>query len=477
VKHTTLMKVALLSFLLALSLSSFASSQPFIMGYWGNWHVWDVDKNQRSQDEYQITGSLHKDTGEPVYNPVLDAQLRHLDAIVYSFLEVYPDVGIYSSRQQKPIDPKQIGTVYWSDPWTDLYNDQTNATFCRNNPISCYFAYMINKNSPPPAIDKDQPWNYLYMGNFDAFTKLKGVKKIISIGGWNHQRSFEDGAFANPTQFTNSLIKIINKAKAEGGRIDGIDLDYEPKSGYTNQRGHQLANLVKQLRNGLDNAGLNDVMITAAVFASPDKINALGKENWQLLSKHITYIGIMGYDFHGSWDNPPITGLHSNLYVDSCDLSSCSFSVNKAVLALLEAGVPRSKLILGIPSYGQVVGSVYSNENNGLYQPFSSNHTPQGDLDRGQVSYYKIVNNWLQDGFTEHTSFYQNHVNGVWAYNTTTHQFTAYDNHSAVEAKVDYVRDNGLGGIMMWELISDLPIDETKRPALLKTIHNKLKLK
>jgi chitinase len=400
--------------------------------------------------------------------------MQNVNAVAYAFLEVYPDVGMYSNVPQKPVDAKKIGTVYWSDPWTDLFNNDATTQFCNANYTMCYFAYDIEKDpaQPRPPVDLKQPWNYFFMGNFDAFTKLPNVKHIISIGGWYHEKSFEDGAFVNPDNFVNSIVLMIKKAQAEGGSIDGIDFDYEPPNGYTTENGAKLAALTKRLRQALDENGWSDIIITAAVFANTDKINQFGKENWQELEKYINYIGIMGYDFHGSWDRPPLTGLQSNLYNDPNKPDD--FSVVKAIEALVAAGVPESKLVLGVPSYGRVVGGVTSTVNNSLYQTFDPNLILREDLDKDQVSYYKMIGQWINKGYTDYTLLYDGKTSGVWAYNPANQQFVSYDNTVLVDVKADYVLSNKLGGMMLWELISDVSPDDPNNASLLKHMHDKL---
>lgn len=448
-----------------------AGTPPFLLGYWGNWHVWDVDKNGRPNDDYQIPGSINKETGATVVNLILQKQLANLSAIAYAFFEVYPDPGMFSDVPQKPVNESDIGKIYFSDPWTDLFNNPGNIQFCNANPIACFFAYEIEKdpNNPRPPVDKSQPWNYFRMGNFDAFAKLPNVKRFISIGGWYHEASFEKGAFKNPTNFVNSLVAIIQKVQAEGGNIDGIDLDYEPATGYTTENATKLAELAKTLRAGLDQHGLQNVMITAAVFADPAKIEKFGAKNWQSFAETLNYIGIMGYDFHGVWDNPPITGLQSNLYQDPNNPNQNDFSVVKAVEKLNQAGVPKQKLVVGIPSYGRILGGVQTG-NNGLYQTFDPNLVPKEDLDKGQVSYYKLINRLINHGFTAHSLLLYGKAMGAWAYNPNNLQFASFDTTEVVDTKANYVLSEQLGGMMMWELIADTSPDDAS--SLVKKMHD-----
>lgn len=476
IKVVKTLPLCLLASALLFSKAFAANSPSFLMGYWGNWHVWDRDKNGRSLDEYEMPGSVNSETGKLVVNPVLQKQVQNLTAVSYAFLEVYPDVGMFKDVPQLPIQDNQRGVIYFSDPWTDLVNNSANQKFCPANPISCYFAYQIQKdpNNPRPPVDPRQPWNYIYMGNFDAFTKLNGVKHIISIGGWFHEASFEEGAFKNPAKFIDSVILLINKARSEGGTIDGVDFDYEPANGYTAENGAKLASLATQLRQALNANGMQNVIITAAMFANPSKLAAFGADNLRTFAQAVNYIGLMGYDFHGVWDNPAITGLQSNLLNDPSDPVQNDFSVDNAVKAFLAVGVPTSKLIMGVPSYGRVVAGVSSAENNGLYQVFAPGNAPVEDLDIGQVSYYKMIGQWINKGYTDRAILVDGKTIGAWAYNPTNQQFVSYDNTAVIDSKVAYVKNQGLSGMMMWELIGDISPDDVHNASLLKHMHDGL---
>jgi chitinase len=56
-----------------------------------------------------------------------------------------------------------------------------------------------------------------------------------------------------------------------------------------------------------------------------------------------------------------------------------------------------------------------------------------------------------------------------WLYNAKTGMMISYDDPESLKYKVDYVKDNNLAGIMIWELSSDSP-DHT----LLKAVHDAL---
>ena len=42
-----------------------------------------------------------------------------------------------------------------------------------------------------------------------------------------------------------------------------------------------------------------------------------------------------------------------------------------------------------------------------------------------------------------------------WLYDTTNGNWISYDDPESVRAKMDFVRDQGFGGVVIWELFGD----------------------
>ena len=206
----------------------------------------------------------------------------------------------------------------------------------------------------------------------------------------------------------------------------------------------------------------------------------------------------MTYDFHGAFDYPQGTGFLANLYVDPNDTHTNKFSVVNAVTALLDNGIPSDKIVVGIPVYGRALEGV-PNVNYGLYQSF--NKIPKGDLDpkdcsqtiplaangcSGSYQYKYIIGNMLNPGvaFTDYNVKTQGVISGVWAYdpnvwadtvgNQLDKTFISYDNVDSVKAKATYVKDNNLGGMMLWELRGDIAPSDPSQASLLAAIRGVL---
>lgn len=303
-------------------------------------------------------------------------------------------------------------------------------------------------------------WSQPLRGNWNQLRKLKqqhpDIKVLISLGGWTWSHGFSQAARPeNRVAFVTSCINayihgnlpVVDGAGGAGaaaGVFDGIDIDWEypvacgQTCGNPEDRDNYTA-LLAEFRRQLD---LIDpaLELTVAVGAGVDKIRVTDPGNYQ---QYVDAILVMSYDFHGGWD--PTTNHHSPLYGASGDPSTGDirlYNTHDAMQAFLDRGVPAHKLNLGIGFYGRGWTGVGS-ANNGLYRPGTQ---APGTYEAG-IEDYKVLKllGW--------PSYRDNEAKAHWIYNGTT--FWSYDDPVAIQEKMDYVRDHGLGGAFLWELSGD----------------------
>jgi chitinase len=159
----------------------------------------------------------------------------------------------------------------------------------------------------------------------------------------------------------------------------------------------------------------------------------------------------MSYTFHGGWS--PVTNLHNALYAASADPSEdeatrLEFNVDAAVRAYRMAGIPANKLVVGVPFYGHGWSGV-EDVNHGLYQPFSG--LPDATWGDGVYDYDDLAANYLK----VYTRYWHDESMVPWLYNPDTKIMISYEDPQSLRAKADYVREQGLGGLMIWELSYD----------------------
>ena len=303
-----------------------------------------------------------------------------------------------------------------------------------------------------------------YFGNFRQLDLLQeqhpGLLTLISVGGWTWSGNFSDAALtaASRAQFATSCADFM-----ETYGFDGIDIDWEYPGGgglpSNTSRPEDTENftlLLQAVRNELDSRGAaqgRHYLLTIAAPAGADKIANIEVE---AIHPSLDFINIMTYDLNGPWS--AVSNFNAPLYPSPGDPTSANAANgDAAVQNYLARGVPASKLLLGIPFYGRAVQGV-ANVNGGLFQSFTG--TPMGTWDdgatgaTGMFDYADIATHYLnQPGMNA----YRDDDAGVpWLHAPSTGFFLSYDDPISLALKRQYVLANDLGGVMIWEMSSDL---------------------
>lgn len=302
-------------------------------------------------------------------------------------------------------------------------------------------------------------------GNFNQLRKLKlqypHLKVLISVGGWSWSDKFSDAALTTESRrhFVESCITLFLRGEfADGvtapGIFDGIDIDWEYPAACGNtcnfrpEDSQNFTLLLEEFRTRLDaleSETGRTYLLTIAAPATADKIE---KMEGELIHPYLDFINIMAYDFHGSWSTT--AHAHSALYGDPADPQFAQgLWAAQTVQLWMEAGVPAEKLLLGVPFYGHGWRGV-APANNGLYQPTGG--AAPGTYEAGSEDYEV-----LKALESTYGSFREANSGAFWIYNPDGGIFWSYDDPLVLGEKMRYIRDNGLGGVMFWELSGDDP--------------------
>ena len=295
-----------------------------------------------------------------------------------------------------------------------------------------------------------------FVGNFHQLQELKRryphLKVIVSLGGGSADPvQFSTAALpANRKAFVKSCVDMYIRGNFapgihEPGIFDGFDVDWEfPAS---DEDKTNFTALLAEFRKQLDRIHPDMTLSIAAPAGSwAYQFIELNK-----IQHTLSYFNLMLYDSDGPWNST--TGFVAPLYRSLKD-GDPSNNIDASVTAYLEAGVHPGKIVFGVPFYGYEWGNV-PNINNGLFEP-------GGPIGFGS-GYNAIVPIGIQ-----FQKFRDSITQSPWLFDGQN--FWTYEDPASIAFKMDYVRHHHLGGVMVWELSSDLPDG-----ALLKTIHNGLK--
>lgn len=286
--------------------------------------------------------------------------------------------------------------------------------------------------------------------NYLALQQLKKrnpqLKILTSVGGWTWSGAFSDMVLTQSSRqvFIESAVAFVTRHQ-----LDGIDIDWEypglagAGNPHRAEDGSNFTLLLKDLRKALTQLSTQvqrPMLLTIASGGFPDYIAKSDIANWH---PYLDFINIMAYDFNFPADGAS-TGHHAALYTNPQDRSG--LSADAAVQDHLAAGVPASKLVVGVAFYGRSWFKVATKQQ-GLYQ---QGYTGKADLGG---SYHDLVTTLInKQGFARH---WDPIAKAPWLWHAKRQIFISYDDPESISAKSHYVKQQGLRGIMFWQYDSD----------------------
>ncbi|ONI43889.1 hypothetical protein AN641_06450 [Candidatus Epulonipiscioides gigas] len=247
------------------------------------------------------------------------------------------------------------------------------------------------------------------------------LKVTLAIGGWAAD-GFSDAALTAESRF--KFAREAQKWVNEYG-LDGIDLDWEyPGSSAAGikSRKEDTANftlLVEALRIVL---GKNK-LITVAGIADSSYIKNVEIAK---IAKFIDYFNVMTYDFTAGNSGEKGHKHQGNLY--SSELSLSNISVDLYVKNLINAGMPASKIIVGVAFYGRQGSSITK-------------------------SFDEIRREYLnKNGYTVK---FDNDAKSTYIADPDGNFFLSFENEFSIYYKGQYVIDNCLAGLFSWQSAFD----------------------
>lgn len=302
-----------------------------------------------------------------------------------------------------------------------------------------YFALNIGPDGRP-----SQSLNPEERGNFNE-DRLRAIvpaahrnntRILFSVGGSGNYDSFSSAIKKeNRTEFINTIINMIQTYG-----FDGVDLDMEPirKKDFSNF--YQFVLSLEAHFASIQTWQGDEPMITIAALK--------GREVMELYSRlqyHVEQINIMTYDMAQAWEGWQAwhnSALHSDgVTFDGIDKEFSS--IHQKVELALDAGIKRHKLGIGLDFYGYIWHGVHFK---GKWENWPNQNL--GIMERsGGVPYYELSNRFNLDDYSWDEKAQSPYLNVE-----NPKAFVTFDNEQSMQAKVQYAMEQGLGGVMLWEL-------------------------
>lgn len=230
--------------------------------------------------------------------------------------------------------------------------------------------------------------------------------------------------------------------------LDGIDLDWEFPALHnvpaSRERQH-FSQLLREIRMEYRRENRNYLLTIAA--AAPQTIVDISYDVDQL-NEYVDYVNVMTYDFHYYTKYTPFTGYNSPLYPRSMEqLYLATLNINYTVHMYLDKGLDRSKIVVGIPTYGHTFTLV--NVNNHQVNSPASGFGSLGSL--GFVNYPDVC------AFVANTSNVKisedNETKVPYLYSNK--EWASFEGTQSVMEKAKFIIENHLGGAMIYSLNAD----------------------
>jgi chitinase len=225
--------------------------------------------------------------------------------------------------------------------------------------------------------------------------------------------------------------------------FDGVDLDWEYPCGGglagNASSPSDTANftlLIQTLRSTLDAQGTADGKRYELTIAGGSDASYMSQVQVSAIAPYLDFATDMTYDMHGDFDK--YTDLNAPLYPSTGQSPQEVWSVDQSVKAWTAAGFPKSKLVVGVPFYGEIYTGV-TGGGSGMFKPYSSVQ---------QISYDDVVSNYL--GKSGYTRSYASSGKTPYLFNGST--FITYEDATSVATKAAYINSNSLAGAGVWEL-------------------------
>ena len=234
------------------------------------------------------------------------------------------------------------------------------------------------------------------------------LKVLLSVGGWCSGRFSEMAS----TDSTRRAFAADCRRVADTYGLDGIDIDWEyptsSESGISSSPDdtENFTKLMRDLREALG----PDRMLTMASVCSAKYVD------FPAILPYTDFINVMAYDMAR-------VPLHSSPLYRS---ERTGMSADEATRAHLVAGVPREKIVLGLPFYG-----------------------------RGRAPYTDFIDFRDIRPFEGCTEEWDSVAMAPYMANSDGELVLGFDNPRSMTLKLDYILDNSLRGAMYWDYHCD----------------------
>ncbi|KAF9097092.1 hypothetical protein BGX23_009766 [Mortierella sp. AD031] len=345
---------------------------------------------------------------------------------------------------------EKMVVAYWTD-WTSATMPPEAIPFDKVTRVN--YAFSIVSPDFRPVFQTDYLLNRVVRA-----AHAKGVKVLMSIGGWTGSQYFSPLAASPQGRKTLSMALLPWEYPGRMGSAGNI---YDEKNDAKN-----FLQLLKELRMAMNQLPKGEALeISLATrllpFDGPD-----GKmKDVSEFSKVVNHINVMAYDINGSWGT--LTGVNSPLG-GAGDLTYAN-----GAQVWISAGFPAGQINMGVPFYGRSLTTQSDMTTTQSMQAPFVKPVPLGDKNDAlwtdpcekEAAYSGVwkFKNLREEGLIDfqgnaHAPWickFDEESKTPWLFNPKTRQFISYDDRESLRLKVEYAKERQLGGVMLWAINQD----------------------
>lgn len=267
----------------------------------------------------------------------------------------------------------------------------------------------------------------------------KGVYALICVGPSAQWSNFTKSKEAI-NRFADGIVSLINDYG-----FDGVDIDWESP---TLSETVQYYNLMKTLYEKVKANNPNH-LVTSAIMAGSSYIP---RYSFRQTLEYLDYVNLMTYTMVSEGGYYQNALYDSSTYHDpeaKAGRTIVGISIDRSVMGLTNAGVPKDKIIVGVPFYGIIQKKL---NNSWVYTGES-------------IAYHSLLN-YIGSG--DYIKRFDEIAKVPYLLNNDKDIFISFEDPGSIMVKGKYIKETGLAGMMYWEHHHD----ETM--ALLNALSNSL---
>lgn len=325
--------------------------------------------------------------------------------------------------------------------------EQLDTTLCSH--IIYSFASLNPETLSVKEFDK---WADLENDLYRRTTSLaQDVPVLLALGGWTDSSGDKYSRLVNDASARRRFVQAIVPFLKQYG-FSGLHFDWNyPKCWQSDcRKGPEsdrpnFTRLIQELSREFRKESL---LLGVAISGYKEVISKA--YDVSALSDAADFLVVMSYDYHGAWEGK--TGHISPLFSKTDDKYP-QYSTDYALNLLIKEGAKRSKLIVGVPFYGQTFTLEEKARGNVGEGTLSRGPGKPGEFTRqpGMLAYYEICENIRNKQWRVERDF--DGKSGPHAFKDD--QWVGYESVESVTVKAKYVVESGFGGIAAWTVDLD----------------------